>query len=67
MSWQVDHGVWFDNGVMTIDFARRSARLGIDLAHVENGDQRLDRAKDLELAGEPDVKPGTPDGATAAV
>ena len=67
MSWIVEHGVWFDNGVMSIDLAGRGAELSVDHALVENGEQVLRHTLDVELA------PGTPspdssiDGATAAV
>jgi hypothetical protein len=67
MSWIVEHGVWFDNGVMTIDLAGRGATVSVDRAVHDNGDQRLEHVVDVELA------PGTPspdsdvDGATATV
>ena len=67
MSWIVEHGVWFDNGVMSIDLAGRGANLSVDHAIVEDGEQRLRHTLDVELA------PGTPspdssiDDATASV
>ena len=32
ITWHVEHGPWFDNGVMTVEFAGRSARLRLDHA-----------------------------------
>jgi hypothetical protein len=67
MSWIVEHGVWFDNGVMSIDLTGRGARLSVDQAEVEGGRQVLRHRLDVELA------PGTPspdssiDEATATV
>jgi hypothetical protein len=67
MSWIVEHGVWFDNGVMSIDLTGRGARLSVDQAEVESGRQVLRHRLDVELA------PGTPspdssiDAATATV
>ncbi|MGI9031309.1 MAG: alkaline phosphatase D family protein [Ilumatobacteraceae bacterium] len=54
ITWQVDHGLWFDNGVMTIEFCGRDANLAVDHAHVVGTDQRLSRTLDVELG------PGTP-------
>ena len=67
ITWHVEHGPWFDNGVMTIELAGRSATVSIDQAHVHGGRQQLDHLMDVELA------PGTPspessaDSATATV
>ena len=60
LEWQVDHGPWFDNGVMTIEFAGRSARLSIDHAHVVEGRQELRPTLDLELAAAPAAPPDQP-------
>ena len=67
VTWQLEHGMWFDNGVMSIVFEDGAADLAIDLAHVDGAEQRLERRLDVELA------PGTPSpeadvtSATAAV
>ena len=67
LTWVVEHGPWFDNGVMTIELAGRSATVSIDQAHVHGERQELDHLMDVELA------PGTPspessaDSATATV
>ena len=67
MRWVVEHGVWFDNGVMTVDLAGRDATLAFDRAVVRDGGQSLDRLLEVDLA------PGTPspdsdvDEATATV
>jgi len=53
MTWHVEQGPWFDNGVMTIEFAGRSARLAIDHAHVRGDDQVLERTLELELNAAP--------------
>ncbi|MET0147355.1 MAG: alkaline phosphatase D family protein [Ilumatobacteraceae bacterium] len=67
LTWRVEHGPWFDNGVMTIEFAGRAAELSIDHAHVAGTDQRLVHTIDVELAAgapSPDV---SADEATASV
>ena len=67
ISWIVEHGVWFDNGVMTVELAGRGANLSVDHAAVDGDRQILHRTLDVELA------PGTPspdssvDDATATV
>ena len=67
LSWIVEHGVWFDNGVMSVVLAGRGADLSVDHAVVEAGEQYLRHTLDVELA------PGTPspdssvDDATATV
>jgi hypothetical protein len=50
ISWQLDAGPWFDNGVMTIEFAGPAATLSIDHAHVRDEQQQLDHTLDVELA-----------------
>jgi hypothetical protein len=54
MTWQVEHGPWFDNGVMTITFDRRSAVVDLEQAHVTGrGEQVLDHALTYELTSAP--------------
>ncbi len=67
MSWQVEHGPWFDNGVMAVTFEGRSARLGVDHAHVDSGRQVLSRTLDLELASAEPAPDNSIGPATAAV
>jgi hypothetical protein len=50
IEWSVDHGVWFRNGIMTIELAGRRAALGVDQAIVADGGQALDRALQIELS-----------------
>jgi len=54
ISWEVEHGLWFHNGVMTIEFCDGAAHLAVDHAHLVDADQRLTRTLDLDLA------PGSP-------
>ncbi len=49
MTWRIEHGPWFDNGVMIIELNGRSARLRLDHAHVVGGRQALATTLDLEL------------------
>ena len=64
MSWIVEHGMWFDNGVMTVDFAGRSARLRLDHAHQIEGRQVLTNTLEVELQTERPT--ADPDGAATA-
>ncbi len=49
MTWRIEHGPWFDNGVMTVEFDGRSARLRLDHADVAAGRQVLTTTLDVEL------------------
>lgn len=53
MTWQVEHGPWFDNGVMTIEFAGRSASLDVDHARPRDGHQELRRTVQVDLDAPP--------------
>ena len=53
MDWQLEHGPWFDNGVMIVTFDGRSARLDVDHAHVDDGDQVLRSTLVYELNSAP--------------
>ena len=65
ITWRVEHGPWFDNGVMTVEFTGRSARLRLDHAHQESGRHWLTNTVDVELQTE---RPRSdPEGATATV
>ena len=57
--WQVEHGPWFDNGVMTIEFDGRSATVGVDHAHVDGGRQELDRTLDARAGRHAEPAPAT--------
>jgi PhoD-like phosphatase len=64
MTWHVEHGPWFDNGVMTVQFKGRSADLRLEHADVVDGQHRLTRTLDVELQTE---RPSPrPDGAATA-
>jgi PhoD-like phosphatase len=62
ITWHVEHGPWFDNGVMTVEFAGRSARLRLDHAHQTEGRQTLSNTLDVELQTERPA--GSPASAT---
>ncbi|GAA4346011.1 DUF7800 domain-containing protein [Angustibacter luteus] len=49
MTWDVDHGPWFDNGVMTVVLDGRSAAVEVEHARVVSGRQVLDRTATLPL------------------
>ncbi len=49
VEWEVDHGMWFDNGVMTVVFSGREAVVEIDHAHVRGGEQVLERTLTEQL------------------
>ncbi|MET0460985.1 MAG: alkaline phosphatase D family protein [Ilumatobacteraceae bacterium] len=65
LTWIVEHGPWFDNGVMTIELAGRSATVSIDQAHVHAGRQELDHLLDVELAAGTPSPDSSADSATA--
>ena len=50
IEWSVDHGVWFRNGLMTIELAGRRAGLSVDQAIVDDRGQALDRALQVQLS-----------------
>jgi len=51
ISWDVDDGPWFDNGMMTLVLHERAARIEVDHAWVEpTGAQGLGRTLDRSLA-----------------
>ena len=52
ITWHVEHGPWFDNGLMTVEFAGRSARLRLDHAHETAGRQTLTNTLEVELQTE---------------
>ena len=62
LTWHVEHGPWFDNGVMIVEFAGRSARLRLDHARLEGGEQTLATTLDVELQHE---EPTAPDDGSA--
>jgi hypothetical protein len=62
ITWHVEHGPWFDNGVMTVEFSGRAARLRLDHAHHAAGGQTLTKTLDVELQTE---RPTAPDGETS--
>ncbi|GAB2675354.1 DUF7800 domain-containing protein [Thalassiella azotivora] len=49
--WDVDGGLWFDNGVMTIAVDGRTATLEVEHATVEGGRQVLRRTATTDLTG----------------
>jgi len=65
--WVVEHGVWFDNGVMSLDLAGRAASLTVDRAVHDGHDQRLEEVLTVELAPRTPSPDADVDGATATV
>jgi hypothetical protein len=65
MTWHVEHGPWFDNGVMIVEFVGRSARLRLDHAHQTDGRQTLTNTVDVELQTERPTVPADDASATA--
>ncbi len=49
VDWEIDHGMWFDNGVMTVAFSGREAVVEVDHAHVRGGEQVLERTLTEQL------------------
>ena len=49
VDWEIDHGMWFDNGVMTVAFTGREAVVEVDHAHVRDGLQVLERTLTEQL------------------
>jgi phosphodiesterase/alkaline phosphatase D-like protein len=51
LDWRIDHGLWFENGVMTVALDGRGAAVAVDHARVsDDGEQRLDRTAEIDLA-----------------
>lgn len=57
MDWQLEHGPWFDNGVMILTFEARSAHLDVWHARVEDGRQVLDSTLSYQLNSPPVAPP----------
>ena len=67
MDWRVEHGPWFDNGVMTVEFVGRSARLELQHAQLHDSRHVLVPTVDVELQRErPSTRPNDSATATAA-
>jgi len=49
ISWELDNGPWFSNGVMTLRFEGRKATVAVDHARVDDGRQLIDRTIEIEL------------------
>ena len=49
IDWEVDHGPWFDNGVMTVVLEGRTATVEVEHATVDGDDQVLRRTLTLPL------------------
>ncbi|MFT4126788.1 MAG: alkaline phosphatase family protein, partial [Gordonia sp. (in: high G+C Gram-positive bacteria)] len=50
IDWDVDHGPWFDNGVMTVVIVGRQVRVDVDHAGVVDGRQVLRRTATVGLS-----------------
>jgi hypothetical protein len=50
ITWDVDHGPWFGNGLMTLDIQGRTVRVEVEQARVVGGVQVLDRTHSGVLA-----------------
>ena len=65
ITWHVEHGPWFDNGVMTVEFAGRSAHLTLEHARRSGTTQALEPTVEVELRTErPTRDPSGPASAT---
>jgi hypothetical protein len=64
MTWHVEHGPWFDNGVMTVEFVGRSARLVLEHAQHSDAGHSLVPVVEAELRAERATL--DPDGAATA-
>jgi hypothetical protein len=64
ITWHVEHGPWFDNGVMTVEFVGRSARLVLEHARRSGTTQSLVPIVEVELRSERPTL--DPDGAASA-
>ena len=51
ITWDVDHGPWFGNGLMSLDIQGRTVRVEVEQARVVGGVQVLDRTHSGVLAG----------------
>ncbi len=49
VNWEIDHGLWFDNGVMTVVLRGREATVEVDHAHVRGEEQSLGRTATVRL------------------
>jgi hypothetical protein len=47
--WNITHGLWFDNGVMTVVVNGRTAMVEVDHAKVREGRQVLERTRTARL------------------
>jgi hypothetical protein len=65
VEWEVDHGPWFDNGVMTVVFDGRRADVEVHHAAVRDGREVLSRTLRTSLTGG-HVSPVLPGSGTAA-
>ena len=52
VDWDVGHGPWFDNGVMTLVLEGRSARVEVDHAAIDGDEQVLRRTLTLSLTAD---------------
>jgi hypothetical protein len=50
ITWEVDHGLWFDNGVMVVTFDGPSAVVELHQARVDDDRQHLEVVLTHELA-----------------
>lgn len=56
VDWEVDHGPWFGNGVMTVVLSGRQAAVEVAHAEVVDGEQRLRTTVTLALTPSPAIK-----------
>ncbi|WP_418606769.1 hypothetical protein [Georgenia sp. SUBG003] len=49
LTWDVDHGPWFVNGVMTLVVSGREARVEVGEADVRDGRSWLNRTRTIDL------------------
>ena len=66
LTWAVDSGPWFQNGVMTVVFDGAQARVEIDRATHSGEVQRLERVAVLDLCPQQEPPPADPVGCEPA-
>ncbi|MDQ3737916.1 MAG: alkaline phosphatase D family protein [Actinomycetota bacterium] len=61
ITWTVDHGPWFENGLMTVEIDGRAAKVIVEVAEHDGTEQRLELRGEYALSGlasEDDVAAG---------
>jgi len=51
ITWAVDHGPWFENGLMTVEIDGRAAKVIVEIAEHEGTEQKLKLRGEYALSG----------------